>query len=150
MTDTECSSRRKFLKATGGIMSVGLATSMAGCSALSGGNGGGGGSGDGKSEITGNINIGDGLQESIEVVEHEDIINGETDQVGAYVEISNTGDESQSVNVLAEFFKGGEKVGEDSANSEMVPTDSNAKLRFGIAGTREDIDQYDVTIESAY
>lgn len=146
MTDTECSSRRKFLKATGGVMSVGLATSMAGCSALSGGDG----SGDGEADITGNINIGDGLQESIEVVTHEGIINGETDQVGAYVEISNTGDESQSVNVLAEFFKGGEKVGEDTANSEMVPTDSNAKLRFGIAGTREDIDQYDVTIESAY
>lgn len=143
MTDTERSSRRKFLKATGGVMSVGLATSMAGCSALPGG-------GDETSEITGSITIGDELQGTIEVVTHEDIINKQTDHVGAYVEISNSGESDKSVDVLADFFKGGEKVGEDDGLSEMIPTDTNAKLRLGIPGTREDIDEYEITIGSAY
>lgn len=144
MTDTERSSRRKFLKTAGGVMSVGLATSMAGCSALPGGNG------DDNSEITGSITIGDELQGTIEVVTHEDIINGQTDHVGAYVEISNSGESDKSVDILADFFKGGKKVGEDDGLSEMIPTDAKAKLRLGIPGTREDIDEYEITIESAF
>ncbi|MHC3381773.1 hypothetical protein [Haloarcula sp. H-GB5] len=149
MVDTKQSNRRKFLRTTGGVMSVGLATSMAGCSALSGGDGNNSDSGS-EADITGNINIGDSLQGTIEVVEHEDIINEQTNQVGAYVEIANSGDQNQSLNVLAEFFKNGEKVGEDKENSEMVPTDNNAKLRLGIAGTRDNIDRYDITIESVF
>ena len=150
MTKSEQNSRRAFLTTTGGLMALGMTTSLAGCSGVTGD--GGGGDSDG-GEISGEVNLGKDAQNSIKVVEHTDIVDSSSgeDHVGVYLELANNGESDVTVNVLAEFFKDGEKTGDDDGQgSERIPTDQNAKLRYGIRGTREDIDRYKVTIEKVY
>ena len=150
MTETERNSRRTFLKSTGGLVAIGLTTSLAGCSSVTGEGGDGGGGG---SEINGEVKLGEGVKNSIEVVEHSDIVDSSsgTKHVGVYLELANNSEKDVTVNVLAEFYKDGEMTGDDDGQgSERIPTDQNAKLRYGIQGTRDDVDRYKVTIESAY
>lgn len=150
MTREQEFGRRAFMRASAGAAAVGV-TSLSGCAGvLSEGSGDGSPSGGGgSSDISGSIDVAESLQEQIEVVEHFDYVNKQRGNVGAGAELKNTGSEAVSVKLAIEFFKGGEKVREISGKaSQSIDPGQTKVLKYGMSGSREDIDEYAITVNT--